>query len=397
MKTSAKIGLVGALLGFLVLPGAMTLAQDDAAWSKDLESAEKCFLAGDKVQSEKFYLQALSEVPDDTARATVINQKGVAQTSQHLYLDAQKSFAEALELRKKALGETDPTTLKTLSNLALATYKGGDSRAAEKLFLECLEKKRKVAPNSESIVKTLTNLANLYSDQRNRGDASKLYDEALSIDTSLFGEQSAAVATDQFNIGAMLQKCKEPKDALVHLDKALTIFTALGDKAGAVKALHYSALSNGDLNNFDKASELSLKALALSEEVKGKNHPDTIIHLLAAGDALFAAGENDEAEKMYLQARTTARACDPPSELVLTQCNLALAHLYRKEQKLDDAEQCYKKALVHYESLSKKDKRDLYDLPLAYSQLLGELKHSDESEHLQQKYLHVYAPDKAGK
>jgi hypothetical protein len=69
--------------------------------------------------------------------------------------------------------------------------------------------------------------------------------------------------------------------------------------------------------------------------------------------------------------------------------------LYKKENRFDDAEQCFKKSLIHYEALSKKDKRDLYELPLAYSQLLKELKQNQESEHLNHKYLNVYAPDQA--
>ncbi len=397
VKPGTKTWLVGAILGAIVLPMLVVTAQANSSWQADLESAEKSFLQGDKEQSEKFYQQALSEVPDDTARATVINQKGVAQNMQHQFLDAQKSFFDALELRKKALGENDAVTLQTMSNLALATYKSGDEVGAEKLYLECIERKRKIAPKSESLAKSLTNLANLYTDERNCAEAKKLYLEAAEIDTALFGRNNAQVAVDLFNVGVMSQKCLEPKEALTYLDQANAIFSSLGDKYGQVKSLHYSGISHGDLKNYEKASDFSLRALALHEELKGKNHPDTIVHMLSAGDALSATGKNDDAEKLYQQALRAARLDANQSGVRLTECNLALAQLYKKENRPDDAEQCFKKALIHYENLSKKEKRDLYELPLAYSQLLKELKQDQESEHLNHKYLHVYAPDKAGR
>lgn len=395
MKGRTKNWLIGALLGGVALPMLAALAQESASWKTDLESAEKFFLEGDKAESEKYYQQAFSEASDDTTRATVVNQKGVAQNMQHQYLDAQKSFSDALELRKKALGENDPVTLQTMSNLALATYKNGDEEAAEKLYLECIERKRKVAPKSASLAKSLTNLANLYTDERNCAEAKKLYLEAAEIDTANFGSNNAQVAVDLFNVGVMSQKCQEPKEALTYLEQANTIFSSLGDKYGQVKSLHYSGLSHGDLKNYDKAAEFSMRALALHQELKGKDHPDTIVHILSAGDALSAAGKTDDAEKLYQQALRAVRLDANPSNVRLTECNLALAQLYKKENRADDAEQCFKKALIHYENLSKKEKRDLYELPLAYSQLLKELKQTQESEHLNHKYLHVYAPDRA--
>lgn len=183
MKIAKNFGVIGLVSGAIALSAPLALSQAASTWQADLENAEKLYLSGDNLQAKKIYDQALGEVSDDTARATIINQMGVAQNKQHQYTDAQKSFSEALELRKKLLGDSDPTTLQTMSNLALATYKTGDEVAAEKLYLECIERKRKVAPNSESLAKSLTNLANLYADERNCNTARKLYLEAADIDS----------------------------------------------------------------------------------------------------------------------------------------------------------------------------------------------------------------------
>lgn len=395
MKAVHRFRVISAAICCVLLPCPASQAQSSPAWQTALESAEKCYLSGDDQQSKKLYEQALSSIPDDTARATVFNQMGVAQNQLRRFADAQKSFSQALELRKKVLGENDPATLQSLSNLALATYKSGDEIEAEKLYLDCIARKRKVAPKSESLAKSLTNLANLYTDERKCTEAKKYYLEAAEVDSAIFGSHSAEAGVDLLNVGVMLQKCQQPREALAYLDKANTIFAALGDKYGQVRALHYSSLGHGDLKNYELASKFSSRALTLHEELKGKGHPDTIVHLLAAGDALFAASQYQAAEKLYLQALHSVRSTQHPNNVRLTECNLALAQLYRKEKRLDDAEQYFKKSLIHYEDLSKKEKRDLYELPLAYSQLLKELHQGEESEHLNHKYLHVYAPDRA--
>jgi tetratricopeptide (TPR) repeat protein len=159
-----------------------------------------------------------------------------------------------------------------------------------------------------------------------------------------------------------------------------------------VKTLHYISLCYGALKQYDAAAKTSLQALALHEAVKGTGHPDTITHLLSAADAIDAAGDKIGAEKLYKQALATARAATDPSNVRLAECNLELAQFYKKLDRKDEAEQYFKKALVHYEELNKKDKRSLYDLPLAYSQLLRELKRDEESDRLAHKYLNIYAP-----
>lgn len=395
MRANKKLRLFNLCIGIFSMSVLAAGAQTGTSWQSDLEAAEKSYLAGDETQAKTYYERALGEASDDTARATILNQMGVAQIKLHRFVDAQKSFSDAFELRKKRLGESDSTTLQTLSNLALATYKNGDEVEAEKLYQECIERKRKVSPNSESLAKSLTNLANLYTDERKCAEAKTLYLEAAEVDSAVFGAKSVQTGLDLFNAGAMLQKCQQPKEALVYLDRANSIFEALGDKHGQVRSLHYSGLSHGDMKNFDQAAQVSMRALNLHEQLKGQGHPDTVVHMLSAGDALAAASRDAEAEKLYLQALHTVKAAEHPSGLFLTQCNLALAQLCRKEKRTDDAEQYFKKAMIHYEDLSKKEKRELYELPLAYSQLLKELQQDQESEHLNHKYLNVYAPDKA--
>jgi hypothetical protein len=156
--------------------------------------------------------------------------------------------------------------------------------------------------------------------------------------------------------------------------------------------LHYISLCYAALANYDKAAEASLNSLDLHEALLGKGHPDTLVHLLNAAKSLDLGGSTERAEQLYKQALQAAQSAKDPSNLSLTECNLDLAQFCRKHNKTEESEQYFRKALVHYDELSKKDKRSLYEVPLAYSELLRELKRFDDSDKLAHRYLDVYKP-----
>jgi tetratricopeptide (TPR) repeat protein len=361
-------------------------------WESTVEKAEQSLLDNDPDQCAKFCADALAAAPDQIARATVHNQIGVIEMQQHRFRDAKESFAKALDLRKTYTGVDAPLTLQSMSNLALATYKSGSAAEAKELYKHCIERKRVAVPQSNSLANTLTNFANVYSDERNCPEAKNLYQEALEIDTKVFGANHKEVATDLFNLGALHYRCNQFEDALAYLDKAQQVYTAIDDKYGTMKCLHYQSLCYSGLQQFDKSVEQAMRSLELHEQIAGKGHPDTIVHLLNAAQSLDAAGSTDKAEQLLKQALQSAKSAADPSNLCMAECNLELAQFCRRHGDNDQSEQYFKAALVHYDALTKKQKRDLYEIPQAYSELLHGLKKNAESEEIAHRYLEVYAP-----
>lgn len=397
LQMMRTLSVVALTLAVSLLAGIRAYSEDSpkaqAPWERDLEAAETMSLSGIDISfGEGMYNQALAEAPDDTARATIQNQRGVMLMQLHKFKSATSAFSTALLLRRKLLGEADPVTLKTMSNLALATYKLGDEVEAEKLYKSCIDLKRKACPGSESLAKTLTNLAHLYSDERRHDEAKSCYTEALEIDKKNFGASHDEVANDLFNLGAFFYGCNDTTQALTYFEQAKEMYAAVADKYGSVKALHYISLCHASLHEFDKAKDASLNALALHEELKGKGHPDTLVHLISAADCAAAAGDLEQAGKLYKQALSTARTAQTPSNAKLAECNLDLAQICLKQNHPDDAEQYFKKAIVHFDLLSNKDKRSLYELPMAYSRFLRSTNRIAESEQVAHNYLDIYAP-----
>ena len=146
------------------------------------------------------------------------------------------------------------------------------------------------------------------------------------------------------------------------------------------------------MKNYDEAAKTSLQALALHEEVKGKGHPDTLIHLLNAAKALDSSGQSEKAGELYKQALNSASSSPSVSNFNLAECNLDMAQFYKKQGKKDEAEHYFKTALSRYDELTKREQRLLYELPLAYSQLLRDMRRNAESDQLAHQYLQIYTP-----
>jgi tetratricopeptide (TPR) repeat protein len=365
----------------------------DAEWEKSLEAAETALLHNDDAKIDLNLDKALSEAgDDDTTRATIQNQIGIIRMTQHRYMDAEKAFSTALELREKFSGPNDLATLQTAGNLGLAEMKVGNEQKAESLLKRAIEGKRRANPTSPSLALSLTNLAHLYADERRCNEAKTLYSEALGIDSTEYGASNKEVAQDLFNLGGLLYHCNNFAEAIPYLERAERSYVSLSDEYGKAKALHYISLCQAGLKQPGKAAEAALAALQTHEHFKGKGHNDTLVHLLNAADAVDAAGDTVKAEKLYQQALTSAEASKEPSNFRPTECNLELGEYYMRHNSREKAEQYFKRALVHYELLNKRDRRTLYELPLAYSTLLTDAKRTEEADALSSKYIDVFTP-----
>ena len=60
------------------------------------------------------------------------------------YIEAEKSYRQALELRERLLGVDHPSTLDSMNNLALVLDSQGKYEEAEKMHRQTLELREKV-------------------------------------------------------------------------------------------------------------------------------------------------------------------------------------------------------------------------------------------------------------
>jgi tetratricopeptide (TPR) repeat protein len=365
----------------------------DDAWNSKEDLAEKAFIDGEYDDAGKLWKDALAEAEksgtDGLRVAQTLNQMTHLFIKQGRYDEALPALNRALAIRKKSLGEVNILTAETLGNLALVNVKLGKDEEAEKLYKEALEiKEKKLGDNSPSVAITKTNLANLYAELKNCSEAKTLYLQALAIDEKAYGSTHEEVASDLLNVGALLYHCNDPAGAIEYLQKASTV----ADKSTPLKAsaYHYLGLCQAKLQHPSDAEAAYKQALAAQESLKGKGHPDTIVHLLNIAKVADEQGRTDEAEKIYQDAFDLLQKNSATKPMTLTECLIEMAHFYHRHNKPEESESYYKKALQTYETLSRVEQRKLYELPRAYADLLREQKRTKESDALARQYLHLY-------
>ena len=390
--------------------GAFTLAisastmvsrADDAEWTSAEEKAEQAFVDGKYEEADGLWKNALITAEklgaNDLKVAQTINQMTHLFIHEKKYEEAMPLLKRALDIRVKALGENNLLTAENLGNLALVNQKLGDDLEAEKLYQRALEiKEKKLGDRSPSVAITKTNLANLYAATKKCSEAKILYLDALAIDEKAYGENNEEVANDALSLGILLYHCNHPQDALEYLQRSAKISeTNAANNAARVHALHYIGLCQAMLRSPAEAERAYKQALAVQESIKGKGHPDTIVHILNIARVADEQGRKDEAEKLYKDSLATLETARPADKYkyTLTECQLELGHFYHRHNQNDEAENNYKRALQNYEALTRNQQRKLYELPRAYADLLKESKREKESDDMSKKYLNLYQPE----
>jgi CHAT domain-containing protein/tetratricopeptide (TPR) repeat protein len=120
------------------------------------------------------------------------------------YEAAEPLYLQALEIRRRVLGEEHPDFAASLNNLAELYRSIGNYAAAEPLYLQALEIRRRVLGEEHPAFATsLNNLATLYYSIGKYGAAEPLYRQVLEIERRVLGEEHPAFATSLNNLATL--------------------------------------------------------------------------------------------------------------------------------------------------------------------------------------------------
>ena len=187
-------------------------------------------------KAEEICNKALSIKMDDESKAMLLNNLGALYYSTARLKEAEKSYAEALEIYRQ-LAATNPSAYlsvvaDTLNNLGILYKDTTRLKEAEKAYAEALEIYRQLAATNPSaylpdVAMTLNNLGLLYSDNTRLKEAEKVYAEALEIRRQLAATNPSAylpnVAMTLNNLGLLNINHKKYADALSNFREALSI------------------------------------------------------------------------------------------------------------------------------------------------------------------------------
>ena len=140
------------------------------------------------------------------------------------YDRAEPLYRQALEIRKKALGEEHPDYATSLNNLAALYHAMGAYDRAEPLCRQALEiRKKALGEGHPDYATSLNNLAALYRAMGAYDRAEPLYRQALEITKKALGEEHPDYATSLNNLAALYQATNRPQQALTTLGRGMEV------------------------------------------------------------------------------------------------------------------------------------------------------------------------------
>ncbi|KLU88796.1 hypothetical protein MAPG_07779 [Magnaporthiopsis poae ATCC 64411] len=217
---------------------------------------------------------------------------------------------KAYELRKKALGETHPHTIRSMATLATTYFARGKYGDGEKISIEMLALQRKVLGDKHpSTIRNMAGLATAYHSQKRYGGAGGVEVEVLALRRDVLGDKHPETIQSMAALAATYHNQKKYDNAKkINVEMLALLREMLGDKhAVTIWSMAKLATTDHSQEKYNVAREISIEVLALRRGVLGERHPDTIRAMTELAAIYHSQGRHDVAEKMHQDALALRR------------------------------------------------------------------------------------------
>jgi len=281
-------------------------------------------------------------------RATLMHTMGKVFMELGLYDRAEALLRDALETRRRVLGE-HPDVALTLHTLATVRYARGDYAGAEVLFREALSMKRRLLGNDHpEVAKTLNNLAIVLWEKGSYDGAEALYRESLAMRRKALGNEHVDVASSLHNLAMVLTDKGEYAEAESLKREALALERRLlGDEHPDVaRTMHNLAVTLQAGGDEAGAESLYRESLAMRRRLLGNDHPEVADSLDGLARVLCDRGDPATAEGLFREALAIAEKALGKEHVVVAGLQAGLADALRDERRLAEAEAMYRSAVA---------------------------------------------------
>jgi tetratricopeptide (TPR) repeat protein len=289
-----------------------------------------------------------TQLGQETDLANSLNWLGRLYDNQGRYSEAELLYVQALEMRKRLLGEDHSDVANSLNNLALLYRTQGRYSEAEPLSLQALEMdKHLVGEEHPDVAIGLNNLASLYQSQGRISEAEPLYVQALEMRKRLLSDAHPDVAQSLNNLAVLYTSQGRYSEAEpLHMQALATRKRLLGEEHPDVATdLNNLAMLYTSQGRYSEAELFYVQALDMDKRLLGEDHPVVATRLNNLAYLYTLQGRYSEAELFYVQALEMSKHLmgeDHPN--VATNLN-NLAKLYTSQEQYSEAEPLYVQAL----------------------------------------------------
>ncbi len=291
----------------------------------------------------------LAEQPE--LKADLMSTMGRVYFNLGLYDRSVSLSEEALQGRRRALGEEHAEVARSLTQVASGLFEKGDYDAAEErlrraLAIQWPRPGRTLGDDAERGADVATTVSRLAAVLGARGDvegAEEFFLEALELRLQLFGEDHPAVAEARNGLAELYHTAGRRQESAELFSQVLDSRRRLlgNDHPDIAVSLNNLALVKKHQGDFEAAEQLGREALELRRRLLGDDHPDVAVSLNNLAVALQAAGRHAEAAPLFRQALAINREVRGPRHEVVSANLSNLASSLMALGEYDEAEELF--------------------------------------------------------
>jgi len=273
------------------------------------------------------------------------------------YAEAEKVFAEVVQINERICGPENRLTATAIVNLAEVNKDLRDWSEAGKLYERNLAIHRKYTDkNSTQVSTALEEIGNFHADKKDYTRAKEFYNKALDIHLARNDRNPSERRRMYEWLGYLEKRQKHPEESALQYSKAIDIEIAQGNIEEAADLHFNTGCGYADNNRYDKALSQFDEAEKLLAQVKSVDDEFLLASILEwKGWTLQRQKKFDEsmAETQraisLLEAKPVLRASE-----AYFRCLVQRGDTLQVWSKKADAEKSYKDVLVQYRKLKMK-------------------------------------------
>ena len=293
--------------------------------------------------SREHFPEALALVPhaeamllrlggDPLLEAMLANTRGGIAFAQGKLDEAEKLYRDALEQRRRAVGDRHPEVARAMVNVGNAQLRAGRYRDAQESYRGALERLEAIHGRDATVIAgAIFSLGHSYYYLGQLDQAESAYRRTIALREAVMGPSHISLAGAINNLGQVRQEQGALDDALALLRRALDIKrAALGDHASVAASEHNVGVVLTRLGRFAEAREWLERGRDRRLRLLGDQHGDLAESWLALGELELALGRPARAREPLGRAiRVADRALGEahPTEAsalaALGECDLA--------------------------------------------------------------------------
>ena len=281
------------------------------------------------------------------AQAEILTVMGRVYRKLGVYDKAQRLLEQALASARIVYGPEDLRLARTLNDIGALQVDMADYADGRRNLEEALEMRRRLLGEHGDVAVTLVELGRVYQDQRLYERADPLLRESLDIRRTVLGERHPETPVSMSAVASVLRLNGDVAGAETLLRQGLEVNreTRGPEHANTGTTLHDLAVVVATRGDHAAAESLFRQALSIERAALGDRHPSVAASLNGLSRVLVASGRLDEAAVALQDALQTARlAFRSDHQLVaIYAANLAAVHL--AGQHADAAEPLLREAL----------------------------------------------------